>query len=380
MLSIVADINIPKVSEAFKSIGEIRIMDAESITPEVCSDADVLLVRSVTKVNAQLLNRTNITFVGSATAGSDHIDETYLRHRGIVFAHASGSNAESVVEYVLTALIRLSTLKMKALQGLTLGIIGCGNIGGQLAKRAAAFGMRILKNDPPLASSGVQGLVDLKTLLTESDIVSLHVPKLPSTYHLISEPEFHAIKPGGWIINTARGDVVDNQALKKALIAGRIDGCVLDVWENEPTPDIELLRLVTIGTPHIAGHSLDGKLWGTIMLYEAVIKHFMVQPRWNYQALLRQNLPKVISLPFQENWLDQFTKNLYDIEADHARMSQIQSLPGPKVAERFRRLRRTYPPRRAFPLHTIAEVPPSYLRIVRDGLRVNYLYPKDRKK
>jgi len=380
MLSIVADISIPSVSDAFQSLGEVQVMDAESITPEVCSGADILLVRSVTKVNADLLDQSSITFVGSATAGADHIDKSYLRQRAIAFAHAPGSNADSVVEYVLTALIRLSALKRRPLEGLTLGIIGCGNIGGRLARRAPAFGLKILKNDPPLANKGETGFVDLNTVLTQSDILTLHVPKLPDTHYLISDPQLQLIKSNAWIINTARGDVIDNQALKKALVAGHLDGCVLDVWENEPTPDMELLDLVTVATPHIAGHSLDGKLWGTIMLYQAVTQHFQIQATWDYQAVLAQQLPPIITLPFQPNWIDLFTKHLYDIGADHERMRAALSVSGSQIADRFRWLRRRYPPRRTFSRHTVTEVPSSYLSMVRDGLGVHYLYPNDRKK
>jgi len=380
MLSIVADINIPRVIDAFSSIGHVEVMAAESITAEICREVDILLVRSVTRVNASLLDQSNVAFVGSASAGSDHINQSYLRQREIAFAHAPGSNADSVVEYVLTALVRLSAMNRKKLEGLTLGIIGCGNIGGRLARRAPAFGLNVLKNDPPVANSGGQGFVDLETVLAESDILTLHVPKHTDTYHLISDAELEAIKPGAWIINAARGDVVNNQALKKAIMCGHIDGCVLDVWENEPTPDMELLDITTLGTPHIAGHSVDGKLWGTIMLYQAVTKHFEIQPTWDYEALLRLDLPEIMTVPLGANWLDRFVKHLYNIDSDSKRMRELLSVPETKIADGFRRLRRTYPPRRAFDLHILKEVPPSYLDIIRDGLCVSYLYPKDRKK
>ena len=375
MLSIVADENIPRVKEAFSSIGNVHLLDAESIKPEVCAQADVLLVRSVTRVHEGLLRQSQVAFVGSATAGFDHMDRSYLKERGIPFVHAPGSNADSVVEYVLTALLRLHALKMRALTGLTLGIIGCGNIGGRLGRRAPSFGLRVLKNDPPLAKAGHPGFVDLETVLTRSDILTLHVPKSPETYHLIGDAELRSMKPGAWVLNTSRGNVIDNQALKRALKSGEIDAAVLDVWENEPAPDPELLQRVTLATPHIAGHSVDGKLQGTIVLYEAVTQHFQVQGTWEYEQLLQENLPDPLSLnPEPESsWLDALAQQLYDIGADDTRMRKILHVPQDLIAETFRQLRRNYPPRRAFDRHTITEIPLPYVRAVRDGLGVGYL-------
>lgn len=375
MLSIVADENIPRVKEAFSSIGNVHLLDAESITPEVCAQADVLLVRSVTRIHEGLLKQSQVAFVGSATAGFDHVDRSYLRERGIPFVHAPGSNADSVVEYVLTALLRLHALRMRTLTGLTLGIIGYGNIGGRLGTRAPSFGLQVLKHDPPLAKAGHPGFVDLKTVLTRSDILTLHVPKSPETHHLIGDAELRYMKPGAWVLNTSRGNVVDNQALKRALRTGGIDATVLDVWENEPVPDLELLQRVTLATPHIAGHSVDGKLQGTIMLYKAVTQHFQVPGDWDYEQLLQQNLPAPLSLnPEPESsWLGALAQQLYDIDADDARMRKTLHVPQDHIAETFRQLRRNYPPRRAFDRHTITEIPAPYVQAVRDGLRVGYL-------
>ena len=375
MLSIVADENIPRVEEAFSSIGNVHLLDAESITPEICLRADVLLVRSVTRVHEDLLKQSPVAFVGSATAGFDHVDRSYLREQGIPFVHAPGSNADSVVEYVLTALLLLHTLRMCTLEGLTLGIVGYGNIGGRLGARAPSFGLQVLKNDPPLAKAGHPGFVDLETVLTGSDILTLHVPKSPETYHLIGDAELRSMKPRAWVLNTSRGNVIDNQALKRALKTGKIDAAVLDVWENEPVPDLELLEKVTLATPHIAGHSVDGKLQGTIMLYKAVTQHFQIPGTWNYEQLLQDKLPSPLSLdPEPESsWLAALAKQLYDIGADDARMRKILHVPQNQIADTFRQLRRNYPPRRAFDRYTITEIPPPHVQAVRDGLRVGYL-------
>ncbi len=372
MFLTVADENIPHVSQAFASTGHVRVLDAESITDKVCANADVLLVRSVTRVDQSLLSQSRVRFVGSATAGFDHIDRAYLRERGIQFTHAAGSNADSVVEYVLSALIRLSALQMRPLAGLTLGIVGCGNIGGRLAVRAPAFGLHILKNDPPLANAGHSGFVDLEFILAESDIITLHVPKSSDTYHLIEKSALQSMKPGVWLLNTSRGSVIDNAVLSKVLDTGRIGATVLDVWENEPTPDLGLLRKVTLGTPHIAGHSVDGKLQGTVMLYKAVTDYFGIQPTWDFEQVLQQDLPPPISADPEpsSNWLDTLVRCLYDIRADDARMRMLLNTPHDQVARKFRQLRRNYPSRRAFGRHRVTGIPSSLLQTVRDGLCV----------
>ena len=372
MFLTVADENIPHVRQAFASIGDVCILNAESITDKVCANADILLVRSVTRVDQSLLSQSRVRFVGSATAGTDHIDQAYLRKRGIQFTHAAGSNADSVVEYVLSALIRLSALRMRPLAGLTLGIVGCGNIGGRLAVRASAFGLHILKNDPPLANAGHSGFVDLETILAESDIITLHVPGSSETYHLIEKSALQSMNPGVWLLNTSRGTVIDSTALSEVLDTDRIGATVLDVWENEPTPDLELLQKVTLGTPHIAGHSVDGKFQGTVMLYKAVTDYFGIQPSWDFERILQRDLPPPISVDPEPSstWLYRLVRRLYDIQADDTRMRMLLNTSHDQVPGRFRRLRRNYPPRRAFDRHRVKGIPSSLLGTVRDGLRV----------
>ena len=372
MLLTVADENIPHVGQAFGSIGDVCLVNAESITDKVCANADILLVRSVTRVGQSLLSQSRVRFVGSATSGIDHIDQAYLRKRRIKFTHAAGSNADSVVEYVLSALIRLSALKMRPLTGLTLGIVGCGNIGGRLAVRASAFGLHILKNDPPLANAGHSGFVSLESILTESDIITLHVPRSSDTYHLIEKSALQSMNPGVWLLNTSRGTVIDGTALSEVLDTGRIGAAVLDVWENEPTPDLELLQKVTLGTPHIAGHSMDGKLQGTVMLYRAVTDYFRIQPSWDFERILQQDRPPPISVDPDPSstWLNRLVHRLYDIRADDTRMRMLLKMSHDQVAGQFRLLRRNYPPRRAFDRHRVTGIPSSLLGTVRDGLRV----------
>lgn len=383
---IVIDENIPLAREAFGALGAVTSMPGRAITASDVQSADALLVRSVTSVDASLLEGSRVQFVGSATIGTDHVDATYLRARGIAFAHAPGSNAESVVEYVLAALLRLSVRWGEALRGKTVGIVGCGHIGGRLAERLPAFGARVLKNDPPLAAQPASGVahafVDLADVLENADVATLHVPLIRdgayATRHLIGARELAQQPEGAWLINTSRGPVVDHEALKAARTAGRPAALVLDVWEGEPTPDPLLLDRTDLATPHIAGYSYDGKVQGTAMLYDALATHFGLPRSWDAQdALVPAPEDRLVlhppdpTLP-ETAWLDALVRQMYAVEEDDARLRALLALPTDRHADYFARLRKDYGRRRAFSRHTLAAeaVPPPYRRAVQEGLRV----------
>lgn len=387
VLRIVADENIPLVAEAFGRFGEVRTVPASSLTPALVRDADVLLVRSVTRVDAGLLAQSRIRFVGSATIGTEHVDIPALQERGIVFRHAPGSNAESVVEYVLAALLTLAVRRGDHLRDRQVGIIGCGNIGSRLAQRLPALGARVLCNDPPLAAMAEQAgrpheYVSLERVLTECDVVTLHVPLTSAgpwpTRHLIADAALEQLKPGAWLLNSSRGAVVSNAALRRSLARAVPAELVLDVWEDEPEPDPELLALTDLATPHIAGYSWDGKVNGTVMLYHALVREFGLEPHWNAAAAFapapgdEARLEAPPPLP-ETQWLHALTRQLYDIEQDDARMRRLRALPAAARATAFRELRRTYPRRRAFQRHVLADaVLPAEFRVaVRTGLQVS---------
>lgn len=373
-LEIVSDVNIPCAKAAFNVLGRIRVMPAEAITHRACRSSDLLLVRSVTRVDASLLTDSRVRFVGSATAGTEHIDTAYLARQGIAFAHAPGSNAASVVEYVLTALLNLSSRFDRPLTGLTLGVIGCGHIGGQVAARARAFGMTVLKNDPPLQDQGVSGLVSLSHVLAASDIVTLHVPLTAHTHHLVGREFLSRLRPGAWLINTSRGAVVNTPALKGAISGGQIGAVVLDVWEREPFIDVDLLRMVTLATPHIAGYSFDGKIAGTVMLYKAAIECFGFADRWDYAALLKPDSPVPLPAPDLRlpalKWLKALAHAAYDLEADDRRLRRILTKAVDDRASYFRNLRATYPRRRAFDTWSVSEIPFDLRNAVEAGLTI----------
>lgn len=386
MLRIVADENIPLVAEAFGGLGPVRCVPATAITPALVRDADVLLVRSVTRVDEALVAGSRLRFVGSATIGADHVDAGALARAGISFRHAPGSNAESVVEYVLCALLALAARTGRPLRGTRVGIVGCGNIGSRLAARLPAFGAEVLANDPPLAEQAAAAgrahpYVALERVLAECDVVTLHVPLTRggpyATRHLIDAAALAGMGAGAWLINTSRGAVVDGAALQAALRRGAPAAAVLDVWENEPTPAPALLRLTALATPHIAGYSWDGKVNGTIMLHRALLKELGSEAAWDAAAALRagpgERLRLAAPAPASETrWLHDLALQLYDVEADDARMRSLLSLPAAGHAAAFRALRRDYPRRRSFARYSLpdGELPPHFRAAVREGLCV----------
>ncbi len=383
-LRIVADENIPFVQEAFGAFGAVQLKTGRALGAADVREADVLLVRSVTRVDAGLLDGSGVRFVGSATIGTDHVDQDYLRRRGIAFAHAPGSNATSVVEYVLAALLHLAVTTGEALRGKTVGVVGCGNVGSRLAARLPALGARVLVNDPPLAERAegageVRPFVPLPHLLAEADVVSLHVPLertgLHPTFHLLGTEELAHMKSGDWLINTARGPVVSNEALRHALKAAQIGAAVLDVWEDEPTPDPALLHRVALGTPHIAGYSFDGKVQGTIQLYDAFLDHFGLPRRWRPEVALAPTPEDHLTLDAPDPalpetaYLHALVRQMYDVADDDARLRLLLSRPPEEHAAYFTHLRKTYPRRRTFARHhLLAAVPAAYHGAVEKGL------------
>lgn len=353
-MKIVADENIPFVQEVFGRLGEVHCLSGRAITADTLAGAEALLVRSITPVNATLLGDSKVRFVGTATIGTDHIDKACLEARGICFADAAGSNANSVAQYVLTALLVLAEEQRWFLQDKTLGIIGVGNIGSILARKCSALGLTAILNDPPLQRQrGDSRFVDLPCAL-QADIVTLHVPLTRTgpdpTWHLLNAETLTSLKPHQVLINTSRGAVVDNQALRRALQNGSLGPTVLDVWEGEPDIDRELLQQVALGTPHIAGYSLDGKVNGTVMLYEALCR-FLHKPCALAANDLLPTLPTpVLELDAQaatpQELLKEAMTRCYDIRADDTALRPVQGEPSGKRGGFFDRLRKNYPVRR----------------------------------
>ncbi|MBT1446338.1 4-phosphoerythronate dehydrogenase [Shewanella sp. JM162201] len=277
-MKILADENMPYVDALFGDLGDIHYVNGRSLSADEVADADVLLVRSVTKVNEALLSKNQrLKFVGSATIGTDHVDKALLERRGIPFANAPGCNATAVGEFAFIAMLELGKRYGETLKGKKVAIVGAGNTGTALSRCLDAYGVDYRLCDPLLASAGdKRRFYPLDELIGWADVVSLHVPITKDgphpTWYLFDEARLNALKPNAWLLNCCRGEVIDNRALIK-IKGQRADvKLVLDVWEGEPNPMPELVPLVDIATPHIAGYSLEGKARGTFMLYQSLCK------------------------------------------------------------------------------------------------------------
>jgi erythronate-4-phosphate dehydrogenase len=348
-MRILADSNIMFVEEAFSDFGDMTIAEGREISSAQVKNADILLVRSVTKVNESLLAGSSVKFVASATTGTDHVDLRYLRDHSIGFVHAPGSNANSVAEYIVAALVRLSSVTGKRLENLTLGIIGVGNIGSRVLSLGRALGMHCLLCDPPKkASTGNDIYLQLPTVLKESDIVTLHVPLITSgpsvTHRMVNADFLGSMKRGASLINASRGDVLDEQSLRDH--RGHLGFLVLDVWNNEPRPDPRTVALCDLATPHIAGYSWDGKVRGTEMIYAGACSYFFKQKKWRFPSTGIQSKPLVSTIEAQS--IAEAVNHAYPILEDDALFRKIVSIDPAKRGEFFDEMRADYPKRFEF--------------------------------
>ena len=269
-MKIVCDNKIPFLRGAFEPFAEVVYLPGAQTTPEVVKDADALVTRTRTICNEALLKGSSVKAIATATIGYDHIDTSWCEANGIAWSNAPGCNSWSVKQYISSVLAVLAQRHGLRLDALTLGVVGVGNVGSKVADVGRAFGMRVLLNDPPRErAEGPDAFVDLDTVLAESDIVTVHVPLTrageDATWHLFDAARLARMRPSQILINSSRGPVVDNAALKNILLKGGLKAAVLDVWEGEPDLDPELVGLLDISTPHIAGYSADGKANGTTM-------------------------------------------------------------------------------------------------------------------
>jgi len=355
LINLVAGENIPYIKDAFGNLGNLTFRPGRTMTSDDLQDTNILLIRSITRVDEALLKGTPVEFVGSASAGTDHIDEAYLQSRHIPFAAAGGSNANSVAEYVVASLLLLARRGGFPLKGKTIGIVGVGHIGKQVKKKVEALGMLPILNDPPLAETGQIDHRSLQETLS-CDVVTLHTPFTTSgsypTYHLLNADTFKHLKPSAIFINAARGEVVETQALLNTIKQNRIGPTVIDVWEDEPNINWDLFQAVTLGTPHIAGHSLDGKANGTSMIYTATCKHLGVDPTWDpLQSLPSPLEPEIRISPNQgsdEEIIGDAVEKMYDLEEDYQRMKELLAAQPEERPNLFDGLRKHYPVHREF--------------------------------
>ena len=353
-MRIVADDKIPFLKGALEPYAEVVYIPGKQIKMEMLKDSDALLIRTRTICNENLLEGTSIRFIGTATIGFDHIDTHYCSKNKIIWTNAPGCNSSSVQQYIAAALLRISSEHHFNLKDKTLGIIGVGNVGSKVEKFARSVGMNVLLNDPPRARiEGKKNFHSLNTVLSGSDILTVHVPLNivgeDQTWHLFNEESFKKIKRGAWFLNSSRGEVSDTYSLKNALNSGMLSGAVIDVWENEPNIDPELLQQAFIATPHIAGYSTDGKANGTSMVVNSLTKYFNLPSENWYPSDVPPPASPYISIDCnnksEEEIIREAVIHTYNIDKDNS-MLRIS-------IQNFEKLRGDYPVRREFTSYTI---------------------------
>ena len=350
-MRVVADQNIPFIKEAFSDFEIIALLSGRDITNDVLRDADILLVRSITKVNESLLKNSSVKFVATATIGFDHIDVDYLQRNNIGFASAPGSNADSVADYITSSLNMLSHKLDFKLSEKTLGIIGVGNVGSRVKRRADILGMKTLLCDPPKKRETKDNIyIPQDEVLKKADIVTVHVPLnkegLDPTYKLINKDFISKMKKGSILFNTSRGNVMDEKEVRDA--KGYLSEIILDVWENEPTINIETLNKTFIGTPHIAGYSYDGKVNGTQMIYNAACDYFGLPKKWNKTNFVKPEKELLLDLSSSNDLLFDAINGAYTILNDNQEMKKIVDVAPEGQGKYFDDLRKNYPRRREF--------------------------------
>ncbi len=280
-IKIVADKNIPFLEGIFEPYADIVYKEGKDICHDDVVDADAMIIRTRTRCNKELLEGTKVSLIATATIGTDHIDIPWCRAAGIRVYNAQGCNAGGVMGYVFSALYGVAARKSIKLDGMTIGIVGVGNVGKKVEHLAKYLGFNVLKCDPPRAAlEGPEEFVPLEQLLQEANIVTLHVPLDDSTYRMADANFFNLIRPGAFFINTCRGEVVDEEAL----IAARpnLGPVIIDTWDHEPNINLKLMELTDIATPHIAGYSFQGKQNGTAAAVRAVARQFDINGLYHF--------------------------------------------------------------------------------------------------
>ncbi len=350
---IALDENIREANASFGTLGVTRTFRGRPLDPAAVKDADIICVRSVTKVDEEFLKLApKVKFIATATSGSEHLDKDALKAHGIPWAAAKGSNAVSVSEWVTAVLLLHAVRNKKALKGLTVGIIGVGEVGSRVAAYAEALGLKPVLCDPPRAERDKSFQSASYEEALTCDVVTLHTDLTTEgpykTYHLIDAEKLSKIKEGAVLIQASRGAVIESAPLRERLMRVRNLDYYADVWEGEPCPDKDILCCAQIATPHIAGYSWDGKLRGTEMIYDAVCTFLGKEKTWRAPYNEGGTVEIDLSGLTGEKALYKAVSALYDPEADDTAMCETLDMGDKKRAERFDELRKKYPKRLEF--------------------------------
>ncbi|MDC5841464.1 4-phosphoerythronate dehydrogenase [Vibrio europaeus] len=355
-MKILVDENMPYAEQLFSQLGEVVLKSGRTLTADDLVDVDALMIRSVTKVNAELIAKANkLKFVGTATAGMDHVDQALLKEKGIYFTAAPGCNKVGVAEYAFSVMMVLAQQHGFSVFDKTVGIIGVGQVGSYLQKCLEGIGINVLINDPPKQAEGdTRQFTPLSKLLEQADIITLHTPITRDgehpTHHLIDQEVLEMLRGDQILINAARGPIVDNAALKARL--QKNDGFItaLDVFEFEPEVDMELLPLLAFATPHVAGYGLEGKARGTTMIFNSYCEFLNNELRAHASDLLP--IAPVPQLNLDREWdeatLHNITQLVYDVRKDDALFRREISKPGS-----FDLMRKNYWDRREYSAVTL---------------------------
>lgn len=280
-MKIVADRHIPFLEGVFEPYAEVVYIDGRSITHDDIVDADALVIRTRTRCNAALLDGTRVRMIATATIGTDHIDLDYCREKGIEVHNAEGCNAGGVMQYVFSAIYGVAARKSIKIDNMTIGIVGVGHVGSKVEAMARYLGLDVLLCDPPRAEKeGPDAFCSLDYLLANSHVVTMHVPLDETTRKMADEEFFRMMQPGAIFINASRGEVVDDDALVQAI--PKLGAVVIDTWNNEPDVNADLIEMVDIATPHIAGYSYQGKQNGTASAVQSVARRFGIEPLYDF--------------------------------------------------------------------------------------------------
>lgn len=351
--------NMPMAMEAFSTLGETVLKDGRTITAEDVRNADILAIRSTTRVDEALLGGSRVQFVGTATIGTDHMDLHYLDSHGIKWCSAAGCNANSVSEFFTAAILELACRHGLKLEGMTLGVVGVGNVGRLVAAKGEALGMKVLLNDPPRQEAAAGATAEgscifhpLDTLAEQADILTFHVPMTREgpypTWHMAGSRLLDSLKRGCILINAARGSVIDSQAFKSAVLSGKVAHSVIDTWEAEPGIREDILDIVDIASPHIAGHSYEGKVMGTVLVYRKACRFLGIEPAWDHEALMPAPVVPEINTDClglsHEEALRRIVSSVYDICEDDRNLRAGKG----NMAAHFDALRKNYRMRREF--------------------------------
>lgn len=333
MKKVILESHVPYTGDVLGRVAEVVVLPPEEITQSTVSDADALIVRTRTRCDEALLGHSKVSFVGTATIGTDHFDLPWLAAHGIEAVNAPGCNAPAVAQYVLASILTY----IPDPKGLTVGVVGVGHVGSIVDDWCRSLGMNTLLCDPPRAAAeGSEKFTSMQEIAEKADIITFHTPYYRpghpyATHHLADDAFFALLKRKPMVINAARGPVVDNEALLRAMDAGRVSRTVIDCWEGEPRINLTLLHRVDIATPHIAGYSVEGKKRAAQTVVNALMRHFGCDLR----------LDNNVAAGAVANPHPEAISSSYDPLTDTAAMRR--AFAADPSAATFERLRNTYP-------------------------------------